>query len=586
MLQNFSASTASQKQLQKLLREVFGLRKLRPSQAEIVQRVLSGTSTLGILPTGAGKSLCYQLPALMLPGRTLVVSPLIALMKDQTDRLLAHGIRVAQVNSALPAAELSQALESVADGSARVILTTPEQLANPEFITLLSAHPVSLVAVDEAHCIVQWGHDFRPAFLDIHLAIAALGNPTVLALTATASGEVTREVTKRLGIADRDVVQTSSFRPNLRMAVAQADSEHDKRAKAIAIVAASPGSGIVYTSTVNAAQQLHEALLAAGQEAGLYHGRLGAAARAQAQDAFMSGRTRVMVATNAFGLGIDKADIRFVLHYQLPPSLDAYYQEAGRAGRDGEPAQCTLLYHRKDKSVQQFFLAGRYPGPMDIDAVYQHVPSRGDKPATADQIVHACGRSEDKARVALSLLRSEGVVAARRDGGLTRKREGLRNDEFEALLTAYSKRRDHDRAMLESMAAYAQSGGCRWQALLAHLDSGVSPPRCGQCDSCERVAQAQVAALAPSLAAGSASAPWVPPVPSASAVTSSPRAASSTITLATDDAVTVKRYGRGVVTRIDTDSVTVKFPGGETRTFLPDFVKRARRSAVQAATRT
>ena len=356
---------ATRRALRALLRDTFGLARLRPGQHEVIARVLAGQPTLAVMPTGAGKSLCYQLPALMLPGRTVVVSPLIALMKDQVEALRALGIAAVQVNSGNDTAEAKAAEAAVADGSARIIMTTPERLADPAFIDLLREHPVSLLTVDEAHCISQWGHDFRPAFLEIGPAVARLGQPRVLALTATATEEVTADIRRQLRIPAEGVINTSAYRPNLDFRVVPVAREADKLAQVLKAVQGTEGAGIVYAATVKTAQAVHEALLAAGVPAGLYHGKLAAAERHAVQAAFMAGEKRVMVATNAFGLGIDKADIRFVLHYQLPATLEAYYQEAGRAGRDGELARCTLLFLRGDKAIQQFFMAGRYPTEDD-----------------------------------------------------------------------------------------------------------------------------------------------------------------------------------------------------------------------------
>jgi ATP-dependent DNA helicase RecQ len=351
------------------LRKVFGLRRLRAGQREVIARILLDHSTLAVMPTGAGKSLCYQLPAVLLEGRTVVVSPLIALMKDQCEKLRERDIVAVQLNSQCSAAEIEAAQSAIEDGSARVVLTTPERLCDKECMALFQAGKTSLLVVDEEHCISQWGHDFRPAFLEIEVAWRALGTPTVLALTATASDEVARDVMKRLGIPPAGLLDTGSYRPNLRFAVEQLATEDRKRERTLALVRDIAGSGIVYTATIKAAEAAFAALKAGGESVAIYHGKLGSADRRQAQDTFMRGEVRVMVATNAFGMGIDKPDIRFVLHYQMPAGLDSYYQESGRAGRDREPADCILLFHRRDRAVQQFFLAGRYPDAKDLDDV-------------------------------------------------------------------------------------------------------------------------------------------------------------------------------------------------------------------------
>ena len=341
-----------------VLRGTFRLRKLRPGQREVIDSVLAGRDTLAIMPSGAGKSLCYQLPALQMRGSTVVVSPLIALMKDQSDKLTKRGVKAAAVNSARSARELAEALRLIRESKAEFIFTTPEQLENPDFLDKLKANPIDLFVVDEAHCITQWGHDFRPAYAGLGRALRALGNPTLLALTATATPDVIEDIARQLGRHGMRVLNTGVYRPNLYFEVVQVTNENEKR-QALLEVVRSGGAGIVYCATVRAAKVVHAWLAQQGVKAELYHGRLGARERTERQEAFMSGRTQTMVATNAFGMGIDRPDIRYVAHYQLPGSLEAYYQEAGRAGRDGKESRCTLLYDHADRKVQLYFARKR-----------------------------------------------------------------------------------------------------------------------------------------------------------------------------------------------------------------------------------
>lgn len=560
----------------KLLRKVFGLRKLRPGQGAVVSRVVQGLSTLAVMPTGAGKSLCYQLPALLTEDRTLVVSPLIALMKDQCDGLRDLAIDAVAWHSGLTAEELAATEAAVADGSARIVFTTPERAAEPGFAEVVSAgRKVGLLVIDEAHCVSQWGHAFRPAYLELAPLRRALGEPVVLGLTATATEQVAEEVMAHLHIPRDGLLRAGVYRPNLHYRVEPQADEADKRQRAVAIVQGTEGAGIVYAATVREAEAVHallqEAATAAGGEAdtiGLYHGRMNAGERHRVQDAFLDGSVRVMVATPAFGLGIDKPDIRFIVHLQLPPGLDAYYQETGRAGRDGADADCTLLYLRGDRGVQQFFMAGRYPDRDAVGAVLRHV-AQAAAPSELEAVAEATDLPAARVRGILNLLAGERQV--RRDAQGRWRGAGRRLDDaaLDRVLQACEQRRQHDKAELEAMVAYAQSGTCRWQVLLRHFEPAADHPTCGHCDSCRRL-QAFEALREAEAAQAAAGQPVAEPIQ----------------VMAAGTAVRVKRYGLGEVVSGDASSLTIRFPGGAERSFHPDFVRpagRPRRAAATAA---
>jgi ATP-dependent DNA helicase RecQ len=388
--------------------------------------------------------------------------------------------------------------------------------------------------------------------------------PALLALTATATDEVVADIAEQLGVARFEVVQMDLHRPNLVFNVRAITNERERLERAVELVGALEGTGIVYAATVKVAEAVHGALAEAGIDAVLYHGRLSAAERRRSQEAFMSGATRIVVATGAFGLGIDKPDVRLVLHVQMPSGLDTYYQEAGRAGRDGEPARCTLLFLHADRSVQQFFLAGRYPSLEDLDALHRALlrdPPEGDR-WTLETLDGAVDLPRSKLQVAIALLVRERIATRRRDGGIGLRRAGVGPVALDRLLDAYRERRASDKAMLEGMVHYGQTGSCRWKVLLQHFDAERSFERCGTCDNCERMARAEE-----ERAQAASDVPATPETPA------QPEPAWPVGT-----EVRVPRYGRGVVEGQDGDGVAVRFPSGARRVFLPAFVTAARRS--------
>ena len=477
------------RRMRTLLHTVFGLEALRPGQRAVIDSVLAGRHTLAVMPTGAGKSLCYQLPALLLPGMTVVVSPLIALMRDQHDKLIALGVASAQMNSAVPADVAREAHAQIGEDGREFFFTTPEQLARPDLRDRLKAASVDLFVIDEAHCLSQWGHDFRPDYLSLGDTIRALGTPTVLALTATAPPAVAADIERQLALPDIALITTVTLRDNLCLAVRHVSGDIEKQRALVQVLRTQAGSGIVYAATVRHVHEIVELLRAEGLSATHYHGRLPARDRHANQDAFMGGDVPIMVATNAFGMGIDKADIRYVVHYDLPPSLDAYYQEAGRAGRDGAPAECVLLFDRADRRLQAFFMAGRYPTADDLAALLAVLPGPGEPAATLASLRESLpGVAGSKIRVLLSALKDRKIATERRGAGFRRRVE-LPAERAEGLMRAYASRAEADRLKLDAMVVYAQTALCRWKPLLESLGEQVDWSQCGHCDNCRGTAE-------------------------------------------------------------------------------------------------
>ncbi|HNK45405.1 MAG TPA: ATP-dependent DNA helicase RecQ [Pseudomonadota bacterium] len=462
------------------LQRQFGLSGFRPGQETAIRALVEGRDVLGIMPTGAGKSLIYQLTAFELPGVTVVVSPLLALMRDQEQKLRRTGVVAARLDSTLTTKETNKTLDDIEEGKRKLIYVTPERAASGNLLEELGGQKVSLFVVDEAHCVSEWGHDFRPSYLFLDRACEQLGRPPICALTATATPEVAQDIISQLGLKNPEETHTGFDRPSLHFEVRETSDEKTQVKRLLRLIRKIQGSVIIYCSTIRTVEAIAGALPVLGLKVGMYHGKMGKAERDAAQLAFMRNNPRIMVATNAFGLGVDKPDIRAVIHYNMPGSLEAYYQEAGRAGRDGRPSRCILLYNPEDEQVQSFFVAGKYPNRSDVLNVWKALRNGADN---LRELALAAETSQSKARVVLGILKEMELSQEGPNQSFTWT--GKEADELSLGRAAesYRKRREGDRSRVGAMIQFARSTRCRLQLLLEYFGE-KAPPLCRRCDNC------------------------------------------------------------------------------------------------------
>jgi ATP-dependent DNA helicase RecQ len=472
--------------VRKILHEKLEFQALRPGQKEALEAVLSGQDTLAVLPTGSGKSAIYQIAALLIPGPTVVVSPLIALQVDQLEAIRGNDLgEAALVNSLQQRDERDEAFDSLEQAELEFLLLSPEQLANAATLERVEAARPSLFVVDEAHCISEWGHSFRPDYLRLGSVIERLGHPTILALTATASPEVREEIVARLGLREPRVIVTGFDRPNIHLAVRGLTGEGLKTRTLCELLRELSGSGIVYVGTRGHAESVAEALVGSGRSAVAYHAGLKREERMTRQAAFMSGDVDVVVATSAFGMGIDKPDVRFVIHYDVSESIDAYYQEVGRAGRDGLPARAVLFFSERDLNLKRFFAGSNKLAASELDLVLQALRA-ATEPPNAAALVKQTGLTRAKVNRALTRLEDQGVIERESTGEVSfcaRAQRGLRRS-VGAALEAQAALAERNRARVDEMRAYARSRGCRRELLLAHFGATLEEG-CAGCDNCD-----------------------------------------------------------------------------------------------------
>ncbi len=475
-----------------LLQHHFGLSAFRSQQESIIQSVVSGRDNLVIMPTGGGKSLCYQLPALLLDGVALVISPLIALMKDQVDALVAKGIPATLINSTLSASEQGERIRAMVAGEFKLVYIAPERFRQRYFVEQLKKVPLSFVAVDEAHCVSQWGHDFRPDYLRVGEAVAALGRPPVNAFTATATPEVREDIQKALHLREPQLFVSGFERGNLRFVVEHAARQADKYALLSRTIARHQ-TGIIYCATRKRVEEVAGRLEEWDIPHVAYHGGMDDKQRDSLQNQFIRGEVDVAVATNAFGMGIDRGDLRFIAHFEIPGSIEAYYQEAGRAGRDGQPAECVLFYNYADRRTQDFFIGGANPGAPFIRDVY-HVlleSMDGEKEVhrSIQDLTDLLGeRNSMKVGTAIKVLSGLGVIerfdlAGERIRGTRILQPEILPFQLPLDEVALAEKERRDRSKLEAMIAYATSSGCRQQWICRFFGQELERG-CGICDEC------------------------------------------------------------------------------------------------------
>ncbi|MCO1659131.1 RecQ family ATP-dependent DNA helicase [Pseudonocardia humida] len=476
-------------ELQRVADRTFGWSRLTDDQRVAMEHVVDGHDVLVVLPTGAGKSAIYQVPALLEDGPTLVVSPLLALQQDQLEGIDdTRAPDAVAVNSAQRAAEREQAWRAVREGGAKYLFLAPEQLAKDETVERLAELGISLFVVDEAHCVSAWGHDFRPDYLRLGHVIERLGHPTVIALTATAALPVRADIVDRLGLREHREVIAGFDRPNLHLAVVPAGGDDEKRREVVARVReldADPAThgGLLYVATRKDAEYYAEALAAEGLRAEAYHAGMRKADRRRVHESFLDDGVDVVVATSAFGMGIDKPDVRYVLHASAPESLDSYYQQVGRAGRDGEPAVVELHYRPEDLNLQRFLTAAK--APEDALREVARAVERADGPVRPADLKHEVDATPVKRTRAVNLLEEAGALTTTENGRLEYLDEDTRPaDAVRDAIEVAETRQRLVRSRIEMMRGYAETTDCRRRFLLGYFGESL-PRRCGDCDTCD-----------------------------------------------------------------------------------------------------
>jgi ATP-dependent DNA helicase RecQ len=478
------------------LRKHFGIASFRVGQQAAIESVLGGRDTLVVMPTGSGKSLIYQFIAVATNGLALVISPLIALMKDQVDSLQRRDIPATFINSTVSADEQKRRIEKMIAGAYRLVYIAPERLQNITFLEALKQVKVTLLAVDEAHCISQWGHDFRPDYLSLGTMREIIGHPITVALTATATPVVQVDIVSQLHLHDANRIITGFSRPNLVFYTRYTPDSQTKLGAIRKILGTISGAGIIYVGTRRDAEELSGILETNfGLHSFVYHGGMEKDEREQMQEVYLKKENAIMIATNAFGMGVDRPDVRFVVHYNIPGTMEAYYQEAGRAGRDGKLAQCMLLYAPQDRNLQEWFIENDAPSQNELSNLHNHIATRvkdGVARVSAEDIVRISNLFEVKARVGLAQLERGNMIEKALDAGLGYRVKPLTQEFLKATYKQVQERRAFKRQQLEQMIAYAETTNkCRQQMLIQHFGEMTPTTHKPCCDYCIRNARGE-----------------------------------------------------------------------------------------------
>jgi ATP-dependent DNA helicase RecQ len=492
----------------------FGHESLRPGQSDVIADIFAGRPVIAVMPTGAGKSLCYQLPAVVLGERggvTLVVSPLIALMKDQVDALTARGVPAVALTSRDGAEEQRDILDGIRAGQYTLVYVAPERFRSPRFVDAIRsiADRLALIAIDEAHCISEWGHDFRPDYRRLGGLVKELQAPRVAAFTATATPEVRRDIAQQLGMSGARLYVRGFDRPNLHYSIIPSGGAADKSERLAELVRMREGGvALVYAATRKNAEKYADELKRAGMRVRVYHAGLKDGAREKAQDTFMAGKLDVIVATNAFGMGVDKSDIRLVVHADIPRSPEAYYQEAGRGGRDGKPTRCVLLFNHSDIKLQEFLIEASYPSPEVLRGLWKLLrdrPNLGELTPYDDELEARLSRNlgievkNATMGAAIRILERHGML--RRDDEklvATRPTDSMAGVYPPLDVEALQRRRDVEKGKLRTMVELAYYPRCRRQYVLDYFgdqDWASRDRKCGACDNCEALAHGRPTGL-------------------------------------------------------------------------------------------